>query len=938
MKKSKKLLSVLLAVIMVFSAVAVPASAAIPNTVDTFDKLVQPAGLAGLVEWLLTSLNNRKDAYMDTVLNFVCTYVEDINAYVPEGTDLFDSKDTAKKATYVMNFLDDMLTETNLNGKLGDDILNITNNVPGLTVNLNSVDGILATLESVNGVKGVLGGAFADLNLDSLMNFGALGATSAQTRKGNGDLAIVKNLIQFLADNKDIFVAFLNGNLDLGGILNTFAAGLVAQVNSYAGEITAMIEDLVYEKLLGAPDEASSFKESEYQEWKMDEVLVGALYKLLTGTAPEADDQAEMAVYLNSTIYKLLTANADKLYDKFLLSLLNEEVIPVIKNFATEYKLTKYFNMSASFSASEFNFAGAQNGILGEFNNVVVALLNKLLAKDVLDELNLKTGDNSNLNKNLENVIKYILPILADVVDRADYDFTKYTAEFVADKELDYLAVDILKIFFPEWFNLADADKAIVAQMDTMGEVATMAVYYALKEFNPVMFEGGYDYVAEWDAMIFDEDNINDLGNSYWGDIMLGMAVDAAFYGLALNGDNFSFDYTLADIKTKKAAGWGYEEFLGAVADWAIGMVKGLPAVTDKLPGDAKYGPFYEINVLLNELIDWSFLSNCSNGSFTLDIETLVFDGILSNVYEFDIAGILGLFAVNDNAGNILNMNTAPAILSVADRLLTALFENNHGTTKKATVAATCDEMGHTVTACATCGLYVGDFKETAATGHSTDKESLQDASCKEGGIQRTTCSKCDYVLREKTPKTDHKEKHKRIEEGGKPYDLTYCSVCGDELKKTLLIELASVTVTTAPNKVEYGLNSDEELDLKGLVLTGVYTNDKSAVLDLEDKDADFKVVSGLDLTKEGEQTVTVSYDGKTASFTVTVKQMYVLGDINGDKKIEVADARLALRAAVALETLDEVQQKAGDVDGNGEVEVADARKILRYAVGLETW
>ncbi|MBR6780976.1 MAG: hypothetical protein IKM24_08195 [Clostridia bacterium] len=72
MKKSKKLLSVLLAVIMVFSAVAVPASAAIPNTVKSFDDLLKADELSSLVNWLLNALNNRKDKYIDTVLNFVC--------------------------------------------------------------------------------------------------------------------------------------------------------------------------------------------------------------------------------------------------------------------------------------------------------------------------------------------------------------------------------------------------------------------------------------------------------------------------------------------------------------------------------------------------------------------------------------------------------------------------------------------------------------------------------------------------------------------------------------------------------------------------------------------------------------------------------------------------------------------------------------------------
>lgn len=936
MKKSKKLLSVLLAVLMAFSVMIVPVSAAIPDTVDTFDELVQPAGLASLVEWLLTSLDNRKDKYIDTVLNFVCTYVEDINACVPEGTDVFENNDTAKKATWLLNYLDAMLAELKLQEELPADLINTLDGF-GITVDLKDINGILATIKTLNGVINGVDwiadfGAIEDIDFSAL-----LPDNKAMKRSATEDIKIIKNLIAFLADNTEIFKAFLMGDLQLG-VLND-VAGLGAMVNSYAGEITAMIEDLVYEKLLGAPDEASSFAESEYQEWTMDQVLVGALYKMLTGTAPDADRKDEMNAFLNSNIYSLLTANGDKLYNKFLLSMLNEDVIPVLEDFVTEHNLTKYFKSDVTFTASEFNFADAQNGILGEFNNVLVALLNKLLAQDVLDEIKLEKGDNSKLNANLEKVIKFILPKVAEVVDKTEFDFSKYTEEFVKDKELDYLAVDILKIFFPGWFKLGAEDIAVVNQMDTMGEVATMAVYYALKEFNPAMFEGGYDYVAEWDKKIFDEDgNINDLGNSYWGDIMLGMAVDAAFYGLALNGDNFSFDYKVSDIATKKKNdGWGYAEFLGAVADWGIGMVKGLPAVTDHLPGEAEYGPFYEVNVLLNELIDWSFLSNCSNGSFTLDIETLVFDGILNNVYEFDIAGILGLFAVNDKAGNILNMDTAPAILSVVDRLLTALFENNH-TYADAKVDATCDEAGHKVKACTKCGVYDGKtFSTIDPTGHAETEVSVQDASCLEGGIQRITCSKCDYVKLEKTGTTDHKSAQKTETVDGVAYLVTYCPVCGLEADRLPLNPMERVEIETLPAKLEYTLGSGEELDLTGIVFNGIFANGTDEEID----PSKIEVVTALDTSKVGEQVITLRYNGLTATFKVTVVEpapQYVLGDINGDDKVEVADARLALRAAVALEVLDEVQQKAGDVDKNDKVEVSDARLILRYAVGLEKW
>ena len=59
-------------------------------------------------------------------------------------------------------------------------------------------------------------------------------------------------------------------------------------------------------------------------------------------------------------------------------------------------------------------------------------------------------------------------------------------------------------------------------------------------------------------------------------------------------------------------------------------------------------------------------------------------------------------------------------------------------------------------------------------------------------------------------------------------------------------------------------------------------------------------------------------------------------GDINLDNEINAADARLALRLAVKLDSGSETQTALADVDFNGKIEAADARIILRHAVGLE--
>lgn len=70
---------------------------------------------------------------------------------------------------------------------------------------------------------------------------------------------------------------------------------------------------------------------------------------------------------------------------------------------------------------------------------------------------------------------------------------------------------------------------------------------------------------------------------------------------------------------------------------------------------------------------------------------------------------------------------------------------------------------------------------------------------------------------------------------------------------------------------------------------------------------------------------------------TVANKSVVLLGDVNEDGDVSVADARAALRAAVKLDTLTVVQTLAADVNFSNDVMVDDARAILRAAVKLDS-
>ena len=73
----------------------------------------------------------------------------------------------------------------------------------------------------------------------------------------------------------------------------------------------------------------------------------------------------------------------------------------------------------------------------------------------------------------------------------------------------------------------------------------------------------------------------------------------------------------------------------------------------------------------------------------------------------------------------------------------------------------------------------------------------------------------------------------------------------------------------------------------------------------------------------------------RVASFQYGEKPAYTLGDVDGNGKIEPADALWILQSLVDAKTLDDSQILAADIDKNGKIEPVDALKILQYLVDI---
>jgi uncharacterized protein YjdB len=87
---------------------------------------------------------------------------------------------------------------------------------------------------------------------------------------------------------------------------------------------------------------------------------------------------------------------------------------------------------------------------------------------------------------------------------------------------------------------------------------------------------------------------------------------------------------------------------------------------------------------------------------------------------------------------------------------------------------------------------------------------------------------------------------------------------------------------------------------------------------------------------KAGTAVITLTLENNLkATCEVTVKGDYSLGDVNLNKRVDVADVICILKHCIAIQLLDEEQIKMADLDNSGNINVADALALQKLIIGL---
>lgn len=282
------------------------------------------------------------------------------------------------------------------------------------------------------------------------------------------------------------------------------------------------------------------------------------------------------------------------------------------------------------------------------------------------------------------------------------------------------------------------------------------------------------------------------------------------------------------------------------------------------------------------------------------------------------------------------------------------------------TVSPTCTANGATTYTCTICSdTYTVTIPSTGHTGVTTKG---YDATCTENGLtDGVHCSVCNAVLTQASliePKGHTAENDWTTistSENGTILQVKYCKDCKEVLESreiidvsvnteptdtvytdpvetttatepsTGVVEKPSESVTTDP--VESTVLTETTETTEATIVTTAEPVESTAAEPTESEPTSTPVTSSQD---ESEPSTSTSSSNETKP-TEPEDDKGLLGDVNGDGKVNVKDATLIQKFAAKITAFTEGESLRADVNGDTKINVKDATAIQKFAAKIET-
>ena len=488
-----------------------------------------------------------------------------------------------------------------------------------------SIDNALSSVyKLINGNKIILwmAGDLNSVNVDAIKN---------PRRSNTTDVAVIKALLQFLADNKGIVKKVVVGGV---GKYKRDGGVSLGVANSFV-KVDLNVEVMLREMIWGL-----AYPNTEYNSSNnIDSMLQVIIQNALAGVK-EIPDSVKNLVDLNSTksTYDFIEDLLQTAYNDIAVPMLNDQTMKWLGQEIdkdTTGTLAGLFNRDFRVSAYT---VPAGSTLVAELNNIAGGIVNGLLK----NYNGWVSGDNSKLTDNVVAVARYILK------ETGDYFFPDWQKHIATAEEIDAMSKEELIAYLARSIiNASVGYMYIPEDVTTVIGVAWEAVKQLMAQFLPERDYSGYPKTVQG---------------------ILDMLADFVAYNV-----NPGIDLNAGDLKKALNYGDGMDKMLTTAVQWLAADPQYYTGLLPSTTIDTSDG-WKALDDIFFKLLDKSVLpakfANSGSETILKDIVYSILNGLL---VDQDLTCISDLFVKNES-GAFATQTLKQSIVRLVTDILNAVL------------------------------------------------------------------------------------------------------------------------------------------------------------------------------------------------------------------------------------------------------------------------
>ena len=541
-------------------------------------------------------------------------------AYKDDALTKYDFTDTAvltteQYASALLDYADKALAKENITMDLS--ILG--------KLDATSIDNALSSVyKLINGNKIILwmAGDLNSVNVDAIKN---------PRRSNTTDVAVIKALLQFLADNKGIVKKVVVGGV---GKYKRDGGVSLGVANSFV-KVDLNVEVMLREMIWGL-----AYPNTEYNSSNnIDSMLQVIIQNALAGVK-EIPESVRNLVDLNSTksTYDFIEDLLQTAYNDIAVPMLNDQTMKWLGQEIdkdTTGTLAGLFNRDFRVSAYT---VPAGSTLVAELNNIAGGIVNGLLK----NYNGWVSGDNSKLTDNVVAVARYILK------ETGDYFFPDWQKHIATAEEIDAMSKEELIAYLARSIiNASVGYMYIPEDVTTVVGVAWEAVKQLMAQFLPERDYSGYPKTVQG---------------------ILDMLADYVAYNV-----NPGIDLNAGDLKKALNYGDGMDKMLTTAVQWLAADPQYYTGLLPSTAIDTSDG-WKALDDIFFKLLDKSVLpakfANSGSETILKDIVYSILNGLL---VDQDLTCISDLFVKNES-GAFATQTLKQSIVRLVTDILNAVL------------------------------------------------------------------------------------------------------------------------------------------------------------------------------------------------------------------------------------------------------------------------